>query len=392
MFARASSSIDDAGIDAASVAVMPFRVSGDESVDWLEDGMADLLAAALTGEGGLRAADPRRVHRALQRTGAHPSALPEDMARALAARIGAGNVLLGEVVGTADRVLINARLVDVHGRRLARARVEGPTTEVATLVDALTAQLLSLGAREAPHRLASLTSTSLPALRAYLEGQSLYRRGRHEEALVHYAHAMELDTTFALAALAAELTAGWFGTDAGARARTREIAWRHRDRLSGADRAVLAAALGPDYPEPSSARASIDAVEEGLRLAPDRVELWYMQGDAWLHQGRVLGGTDWEDRAIAAFERALSLDSAFAPAMHHLVLLHARRRDLPRLDAASGMLLRHEPDGPTAHFAHWLRSAPRGAARASAACRHRERSVRHLPRVARVRAEQRTTC
>lgn len=360
LFARTSFRADVDAIDSSAVAVLPFRVSGDASLAWLEDGMADLLAATLTGEGGLRAADRRTVHGALQRARLRTTDVTEDSARALAARMGAGNVLLGEVVGTADRVLIHARLVDVSGRQLARARAQGAVADLAELVDALTAQLLSLRAREAPHRLAALTSTSLPALRAYLEGQSLYRRGRHEEALLQYVRAMDLDTTFALAALAAELTGGWLSTDETLRTRSRDIAWRHRARLAPADRAALLAIVGPNYPGSSGARASITAIDDGLRQAPDRVELWYLLGDTWLHQGRVLGAADWEERARAAFEQALALDSTFGPAMHHLALLHARRRDVPRVDTTTGVLLSLEPQGPTAHFAHWLRGAARG--------------------------------
>ncbi|MHB1168428.1 MAG: protein kinase domain-containing protein [Longimicrobiales bacterium] len=347
------------GIDANVVVVLPFRVSGDTSLIWLREGMADLLSATLTGDGGMRAADPRTVYAAWPDSATD---LSEDSARALAARIGAGNVLLGDIVAANDRLVVNTRLVDTRGQELARARTQGPVADVTRIVDALTAQLLSIRAGEAPQRIASLTSTSLPALRAYLEGQSLYRRGRHEDALTQYVRAMDFDSTFALAALAAELTSGWMSTDAELRARSRAIAWHNRERLGPADRAALAAVVGPNYPAVAGTRASIAAIDDGLRHTPDRVELWYMLGDAWLHHGRVLGAADWQQRAQAAFERALQRDSTFAPAIHHLALLHAHRRDIPQLDRAVDRLLRREPEGPTADFAHWLRAAARGQA------------------------------
>ena len=47
---------------------MPFRVAGDDSAyGWLRDGMAELLTARLSGEGGMRVADPGRVLRAWNR-------------------------------------------------------------------------------------------------------------------------------------------------------------------------------------------------------------------------------------------------------------------------------------------------------------------------------------
>ena len=52
------------------VAVVPFRVaSADPTLHYLREGMLDLLAAKLTGEGGLRATDPRQLLDAWRRAG-----------------------------------------------------------------------------------------------------------------------------------------------------------------------------------------------------------------------------------------------------------------------------------------------------------------------------------
>src|SRR5439155_27100716 len=48
--------------DARLVAVFPFRVAGaDPELGYLREGIVDLLAVKLTGEGGPRALDPRAV-------------------------------------------------------------------------------------------------------------------------------------------------------------------------------------------------------------------------------------------------------------------------------------------------------------------------------------------
>ncbi|HEX6309519.1 MAG TPA: protein kinase [Longimicrobiales bacterium] len=346
--------------DPAAVAILPFRVSGDESLAYLREGMVDLLAATLTGEGGLRAADPRSVHSARGRMAAEDAELGSDSARALARRIGAGNVLLGDIVGSAGHLVINATVLDLRGRVVGRASSQGPLTSLTTMVDVLAAQLLSLSAGEEPQRVEVLMTTSLPALRAFLAGQAAYRRGRYEDALRHYGRALELDTTFALAGLGLELAGGWVGGVEQTRALGRDVAWRHRERLSAADRALLLAAVGPEYPLRSTTRQTIAAIEDALRLAPDRVELWYMQADAYLHFGRVMDVADWEDRAAAGFRRAVGLDSTFVPPVHHLILLHARRRELDLLDAAADALLAREPEGSTADFVRWLRAAAMG--------------------------------
>jgi tetratricopeptide (TPR) repeat protein len=286
-------------------------VSGDPSLAYLRDGMVDLLAAKLTGEGGLRAADPRTVYSLLGRMAVDEVDLVPDSARAFARHIGVGNVLLSNVVGTPEQMVINATMLDLRGRVIGRANAQGVAASLPELVDRLVAQLLSLSAGEELQRMAMLTTTSLPALRAFLDGQAAYRRGRYEDAMRHYGHALELDTTFALAGLGLELAGGWVGGVEQTREIGRNVAWRHRDRLSPADRTLLAASIGPGYPHRSTTRATIAAIEDGLRLAPDRVELWYMLADAYLHYGRVMDVADWEERAEAGFRRAIELDSTF---------------------------------------------------------------------------------
>ncbi len=60
--------------DARVVAVLPFRVAGaDPALQYLREGMVDLLAIKLTGEGGPRAADPRAVLSAWRRAGGSAS-------------------------------------------------------------------------------------------------------------------------------------------------------------------------------------------------------------------------------------------------------------------------------------------------------------------------------
>src|SRR6266705_1966781 len=97
-------------VDANVVAVLPFRVSGaDASLGYLREGMVDLLAAKLTGEGGPRASDSRSVLAAWRRAGgADGEDLPEDRGLEVARRVGAGNTLLGAVVGTSNRLVLRA--------------------------------------------------------------------------------------------------------------------------------------------------------------------------------------------------------------------------------------------------------------------------------------------
>jgi hypothetical protein len=343
-----------AAADPQTVVVLPFRVSGDGSLAYLREGMVDLLAARLTGEAGMRAADTRTVHSALVRMfGERTADLPADTAVQFAGRLGAGRVLLGDVVGTGGALVINAALLDGRGRTVARTSAEGPHERLTDLVDRLVGQLLSLDAGEDAYRLAALTSTSLPALRAFLDGQVAYRNGRYEDALLRFSQALQQDSTFALAAIGLGRAAGWVSGAEQARERGYDVAWRHRDRLSERDRAQLVARVGPDHPRPPTVRQLLEAVERALDLSPDRADLWYELGDLRFHFGRVVGLQDWQQQAEGAFLRSLRLDPHFAPSLHHLVALRALAGRATELQAAAQAYLQQDTAGATADYIRW---------------------------------------
>ena len=118
-------------LDNNLVAVLPFRTAGaDPSVQYLRQGMVDLMQAKLTGEGGPRAADARSVLAAVRDAGGSETQdLTEDAADGVARKLGAGRVLQGSIVGSADHLVMNASLVAVPGgKTLAQTSVAAPRT------------------------------------------------------------------------------------------------------------------------------------------------------------------------------------------------------------------------------------------------------------------------
>jgi tetratricopeptide (TPR) repeat protein len=344
------------GADADLVAVLPFRVAGaDPSLAYLREGMVDLLATKLTGEVGPRAVDPRTLLQAWRAAGGDERLdLAPEAAGQLGGRLGAGRVIVGEVVGTPGGLLLSASVL-ADGREGARepVTVRGPADSLPALVDRLAAGLLSLGAGEQAHRLTHLTSTSLPALRAYLEGRTANRRGDYDQGRRHFEAALQHDSSFALAAIGLNAAAGWLGGLPDVLDRSLRLAWSSRDRLSPRDRAFLDAHVGPRYPRSFSGAESLAGWARALELADDRPEIWEGYGDAYFHNGLILELDGWDARAAEAFHRAVALDSGFVGALMHLVQDAARRGETAAVRQLAGAYLARDSVSSGAAFIRW---------------------------------------
>jgi eukaryotic-like serine/threonine-protein kinase len=347
-------------VDRAVVAVAPFRVSGaDSSLGYLREGMVDLLAAKLGGTAGIRAADPRRLLVAWRRTAGAAGDLSEDDAIRVAERVGAGRLIQGDVVGTRQQITINASVLQSPGAKVsARASVEGSPDSLPRLVDRLAGKLLALEAGEGEQRLANLTSTSLPALRAYLEGQALVRRGAFRQAAEKFGAALQQDSTFALAGIGLTRAQLWFGLPYEGRGSL--VAWKYRDKLSPPDRALLNVYLGDRWPAPRRFGPGITAAEQFVQAAPDNAEAWFELGDNLYHWGALVGMPDALQRAAVAFKRAWTLDSTFAPVLEHGSTLALQLGDTNEARTALARMLRIDSTSALAVALRWEMAVAEG--------------------------------
>ncbi|MGH7499566.1 MAG: hypothetical protein ACREL3_12030 [Gemmatimonadales bacterium] len=310
-------------LDTHLVAVLPFRVAGaDPSVQYLRQGMLDLMQAKLTGQGGPRAAETRSVLAAVRDAGGSDTQdLPEDAVAGVARKIGAGRVLQGSIVGPPDHLVISATLLAMPGgATLAQTSVTGPKDSLFVLIDRLTAQLLALGAGTSSAQLSSLTTTNLDALRAYLDGVAAYRRGAYGTSTPLFWHAAELDSTFALALSLLIESDGWHPAT-GDMSRIRRLAWQYRERLNPQDRLFLSLRLGSRFPRWTPWHERIADDEKAVQLMPESAEAWYRLGDDLFHDGRVADIPEPELRARQAFEQAFQRDSLFGGPAEHLARL-----------------------------------------------------------------------
>ena len=306
---------------APGIAVMPFSVSGEGGEVWRE-GMMDLLSTNLDGVGGLRTIHTRTVlARWRERSLDDGADLADvlDAARSSGARL----ALVGSAVALGPSVRLRAELFDLEEGRetpVGEANVEGPEADILSLVDRLSIDVVRriLQDEDSAASLAtleSLTTSSVPALRAFLEGESLYRRADFAGATVAFRTAVREDSLFAMAHHRLSSTLGWSLGDANEGnmhgRRARELA----SRLPPRDSTLL----------DTTDRAMGDTRDAGgvtdLRALsqryPDDPEVWYWLGEVYNHRGA--NALVPVEEMGAAFEQAIALDSVFVPAYIHAI-------------------------------------------------------------------------
>ncbi len=303
---------------APAIAILPFRVA-DSDLDIWREGMVDLLSTNLDGAGGLRAINSRTVlAQWMERTGGDTAPANLEAALDVAAATGARYALIGSTISLGSTLRFVAEIYEVDGgARVGEARVEGSPDNLAELVDRLSIDVLALLLEEEEVEpfdigLASITTSSVSALKAFLKGEAELRRSNFEEAAQAYQTAIRADTTFALAYYRLTWAYGWIEGGSERRQEALRHALRLRERLPRREALFAEAGLALD-------RGFLDGLpilRKATRQYPDDAEGWYQLGETYYHLPQALA--ELED-AEAAFERATNLQPRFLPYRIHLV-------------------------------------------------------------------------
>ena len=217
------------------IAVLPFKVIGGSELAYLENGLVEMVSRNIDGAAGLRAIAPDMVlSYAKEKSATAPT---EELAEKLAARY----LVTGNVTQAGNQVRVTATLHDFKKSDGDPVVVEGTTSDLFSIVDRLSAQLLAATRKGQDARLsqaAALTTNSLPALRKYLQGEDFYRRTLYDSAVAQFSEAVAIDSTFALAYYRQALA----HARKGAHGQTRvsiDKGLRHSARLTARDQSLL---------------------------------------------------------------------------------------------------------------------------------------------------------
>jgi len=320
------------------VAVMPFVVHGGAAYAYLAEGAMTLVSTALNGAGDLQTVDPLAVAAAVAQLPSRDESSYAQLARGFGAEL----LVEGSITEAGGRLRATAVLrCATEGRVVSRAEAERTgEAELFDLVDDIVRQLLAAratGPEAHLARSASLTTSSIRALKAYLAAEREFHLGRHFEAIAGFEQAVAADATFALGhyRLAGALAAAaMIGPAREASARALE----YLDRLTGRDRLLLQAQhawLGGDA---ALAERHYDAAAVGN---PDDLEAWFLLGDLMFHSNPYRGRSMVEARE--PLERALRLDPRHVSTLVKLARIAALEGDDGLLDTLVSRVLELSP-------------------------------------------------
>ena len=302
---------------SSSIAILPFEIRGAGFETWRE-GMVDLLSTNLSGVPGVRAVHSRTVLARWRERVKDAQAADLETALEVASRTGARYAVIGSVVTSGRGMRLTAGVYDVPRRRMIRTgQVEGPTANIFGLVDQLSLEVLRVALPERKQDMSRFglvraTTASLPALKAYLEGETLFRGSDFESAGRAYSRAVEADSNFALAWARLWLVQSWAGTDPPDSVVLINAA-RLAERLPAHEAALIRAGIASREGRLSGVRV----LQDEVRKYPDDAQSWYLLGEDYQHLGtQALVGREDADRA---FGKAVELDPSFAPAYIHLI-------------------------------------------------------------------------
>jgi tetratricopeptide (TPR) repeat protein len=323
---------------AEGIAVVPFDVRGQELDIWRE-GMMDLLTNNLDGVGGYRTIDSRTVMARWRRSVGDDPAPDLQSALRAAGATGARYAISGSVVGLGESVRLVANVYDLDtGEEVAQGRAEGPVDEVLALADDLAVEtmrsLLEATGREGGDITAeTMTTHSLPALRAFLEGESHYRNGEFAEAVQGYERAVAADSGFAIALIRLSEAYGWLESVNSERmTEVGDLAMAQMDRLSPRYQFMMESWNALNHGDASGVEVLLAAVQK----YPDDPEAWFLLAETYIHLEDATYSDS--DAIVDALDRAVALDPDFAPYYIHVIEENVIRGEL---DAARENMTRY---------------------------------------------------
>jgi len=318
---------------ASVIAVFPFApTTTDTALTRLGRDLAGTVSASLDGLGEIRTIDRVTI---MAQTPEGGAALSLSAAAAMAQRLGASSVVHGSLSRDGGQVRLDVGLFTADslkplGRGTVLAAADSLSALTDTVVWRLLAEIWRYGRAPTP-TLQAITTRSVPALRAYLDGERFLVAGSDSHAKAAYGRAIAADSSFWFAYFRYSHPAGWHDKPDSA---IKAAYWSHRQLLPERERMLIEASDWGD----SGLTWQRKRLEALVQRYPDYSPGWWLLGDQLLHAYPHIGATP-ED-ARTAFEHVVALTPNMVLGWHHLAWAGLKMRDTATVARATEALLR----------------------------------------------------
>ena len=281
--------------------------SGSADLDWLRDGLCDMLITNLSRSPKLTVLSRQQLHLLLTRTG-HAESNPIQLEEALemARRSKAEAVVLGSFARIGEKTRVSVQLHDAGTGQLIQSEsfaVDRPE-QILTQIDLLSMKLATRvgGAAAGTERkaaLADVMTNNLEAYRYYSLALERAQAKHSKEAISLLEKAIALDPQFAMAyaRIGYAYAVGWGGfTEKGKP--YLERAFQLSDRLTEKDRLNIAAWYSIANQDFSGA----------LRSFREIIARYPMESEAYWRLGNLLVGEEQYEEAIRVLQQGLAVD------------------------------------------------------------------------------------
>lgn len=330
------------------VVVMFFEnQSGDTQLDWLREGLTDMLITNLSRSDKFTVLSRAQLYVLLERIKRDSAAkISLDEALEIARRTGAETVITGSFARLGEKMRLEVQLYDVKtgGLNAAENLTVDRAEQILTEIDLLSLKLANrLGAGESePEKasgLADAMTNNLEAYRYYSLALEKARGLHKKDSIELLEKAVALDPDFAMAhariGYVYAIVWGW-----GEKAKPHlERAFQLSDRLTEKDRLYIAAwyALANlDFP------SAIPPLREIIQKYP-------LETEAYLRLGYLLRGEEKFDEAISVMRQGLTIDPESSGLYNALGLLYSLLGRHDEAIAAHQRYVALAPGEPNAH-------------------------------------------
>lgn len=307
-----------------SITIFPFDVKGSPDIQYLGEGIVDLVSTKLDGIPSINPIDPNRIFNELKKEQIESPTL--EIATSLTKNFGASQFILGSITEVNEDLQITATKYDAAGQRIAKKSITGKQSNLAASIDELTkilvAQELTQEGQEFSS-LAAMTSDNFDALTNYLKGEQAFRKADFAAAFTAFKQAIQLDSTYAMAWIRLREASGW-GLEKIPDALLQ--AQKYKDNLppkwQGFLKAYLLYEIGSEETE--------IVLKDLMQKYGEVREFTNHLGEYYFHFNPVYGRSTLE--AKPWLEKTLALDPNNKEALAHLVSIAYLERNQPFLE------------------------------------------------------------